>query len=112
MASAFSNKSQFEAILQSLCVQHGIARNDFLQAEEDGTTGYIVLSFAPGVPSAASTAAAERVQALLLDPLRGEIIRAAVPDLAQRVDALIGTICNPKPRIISFDPRAYNFKLP
>jgi hypothetical protein len=107
--NSLADKAQFERVLQQVCLTHRLERKDFLQAEQDPRTGHVKLAFKASPPSGVIITAAEQVQALMLDELRGEVIRAAVPELAKRLDVLIEAIRNPKTQIITLDSPIYNF---
>jgi hypothetical protein len=104
------NRAQFETALQSVCMAHRMNRDDFIEAQQDVITGHVMLTFKAPVFSPDMVVLANKIHSLLNDEFRGEVARAAAPALSAGAATLADAILNPKLRIITIDPAAYNLK--
>lgn len=108
--AASKEAALFEALLQTVCREHGLARTDFLQAERDARTMRLCLQFKAPRYDQALMDMARAVLNISDDELRGEMVRAAVPQFSEAAIKLATAIVNPKPRVVMIDPEAYDYR--
>lgn len=79
-------------VLQYVCEKYGIKRSAIGDTHYNSVKDQYGVAFSPPKPSATVIAAARMVKEHFDDPLRSEVIRAAVPNLAADIDILLTQI--------------------
>lgn len=91
-------------LVQWACENYGFDPKQYHSNHEDFVTGRIKMAFKPRRSPPELVELANKIHDTMNDPLRGEVVRAAVPELAGNAAALADLILNPKMHVVEIDP--------
>lgn len=86
-------------VIKCLCARYGYGPDRFVDCQEMVATGDYMVSFSSVPVSAAFALEVTKLRTMLLDDLRGSVIKAAVPDLHKVISNMLGAFddaCNRK----------------
>ena len=84
-----SNKTLLDLVLRKVCLKHGLSKEDYLDSYRDNERDQVVLKFKGVKLPPKFGQPIDVMKTMLDDPVRGPIIRAAVPDFSKAAERMI-----------------------